>query len=87
MVACLTVDDSQMNILSQVNISVIQFFEFEGKLLGPLQQPKSEFKFFTLLWRSLLSYLFVGKCDYINETKVMMLLSKTETWVIRSRSK
>ena len=44
MVPCLTVDDSQINNLSQVNISVIQYFEFQGKLLGPLQQPRSEVK-------------------------------------------
>ena len=42
MVACWTVDDSQINNLSQFNISVIQYFEFQGKLLGALQQPKSE---------------------------------------------
>ena len=76
----MTVDDCQINNLSQVNIPVIQYFEFQLKLLGPLQQPKSEVKFFTLVWKSLLSCFFVRKglscsmyvlSDYLTEAKVM----------------
>ena len=48
----MTVDDCQINNLSQVNIPVIQYFEFQLKLLGPLQQPKSEVKFFTSVWKT-----------------------------------
>ena len=51
----MAVDDCQINNLSQVNIPVIQYFEFQLKLLGPLQQPKSEVKFFTSVLKSLLS--------------------------------
>ena len=84
--------DTQINNLSQVNISVIQNYELKGKRLGPVQQPKSEIKFFASLWRSLLSCLFVRKglsgskyvlIDYLTETKVMILFLKAETWVLR----
>ena len=92
----LTVDDSKIRNLSQVNISVIHNVELKGKLLGPLQQRKSETKFFASFWRSFLSYLFFRKglsgskyilSYYLPETKVMNLFLKTETWVLRSRSK
>ena len=60
----MTVDDCQINNLSQVNIPVIQYFEFQLKLLGPLQHPKSEVKFFTsVLWRTLLSCFFLSAKD------------------------
>ena len=96
MVASLTVDDSQINNLSQVNISVIQYFEFQLKLLGPLQQPKSEVKFFTSVWKCLLSCFFGRKglscskyvlSDYLTEANILNLFLKAETWVFRSRSK
>ena len=45
--------------MSQVIISLIHYFEFQVKLFGPLRQTKIEVKFFTSLWRSLLSCLFV----------------------------
>ena len=82
--------------MSRVINSLIQYFEFQVKLLGPLRQTKMEVKFFTSLWRSLLSCLFACTglssrkfvlCDYLTETKVMNLFLKTETWVLRTRSK
>ena len=93
----MTVVDSQRKIknLSQVNFSVIQNLELKSKLLGPLQQPKSEIKFFALFWRRLLSCLFVRKelsgskyilSDYFSETKITKIL-KTETCVLRFISK
>ena len=75
-----------------MNISVIQNFELKGKLLGHLQLPKSEIKFFTSLWRSLLN-CFVKACplendlsDYLTETAVMILFLKAETWFLCSRT-
>ena len=67
--------------MSQVIISLIQYFEFQDKLLRPLQQPKMKVKFFTSLWRSLLSFLFVRKglsgrkyvlSGYLTEIKVFL---------------
>ena len=81
--------------MSQLIVSLIQYFEFQVKLLGHLRQTKMKVKFFTSLWRSLLSCLFVHtglSCrkyvlsGYLTETKVMNLFLKTETWVLRTRS-
>ena len=82
--------------MSQVIILLIQYFEFQVKLLGPLRQTKMEASFFILLWRSLLSCWFAHtglSCrmydlyDYLTETKVMNPFLKTETWVLRTRYK
>ena len=82
--------------MSQMIISLIQYFEFQDKLLGPLQHTKMEVKFFTWLWRSLVICLFVRtglSCrkyvlsDYLIEIEVMFRYLKTQTWVLGHRSK
>ena len=82
--------------MSLLIVSLIQYFEFQGKLLGPLQQTKIEIKFFTSLWKSLLSCLYVCtglSCrkyvliDYFTEIEFMFPYLKTQTWVLGSRYK
>ena len=96
LVVCLTVDDSQIRNMCQVIISLIHYFEFQVILLGPLRRTKIEVKFFTSLWRSLLSYLFVHTGlssrkyvlnDYLTEIEVIFRHLKKQTWVVVNRSK
>ena len=67
-----------------------------SNFLGPLQLAKMEVKFFTSLWRSLISCLFVRKglscrkyvlSDYLPEINVLIRYLKTQTWFLCSRSK
>ena len=73
--------------MSQVIISLIHYFEFQVKFLGPLRQTKMEVKFFTSLWRSLLICLFVHTglssrkyvlCDYLTEIEVIFRYLKNK---------
>ena len=82
--------------MSQVIILLIHYFEFQVKLFGPLRQTKIEVKFFTSLWRSLLSCLFVHTglssrkyvlSDYLTEIEVIFRYLKKQTWVLVNRSK
>ena len=94
LVVCLTVDDSQIRNMSQVIISLIHYFEFQVKLLGPLRRNKIEVKFFTSLWRSLLSCSIVHTglssrkhvlSDYLTEIEVIIRYLKTQIWVLGNR--
>ena len=80
--------------MSQVIISLIHYFEFQVKLLGPLRQTKIDVKVFISLWRSLLSCLFVHtglsyikyvSNDYLTEIVVIIRYLKTQTWVLGNR--
>ena len=80
--------------MSQVIISLIQYFEFQVKFLGPLRLTKMEVKFFTSLWRSLVGFLFIPtglSCstfvlsDYFTEIEVIFRYLKKETWILGNR--
>ena len=66
--------------MSQVIMLVIQYFEFQVKLLGPMQQ---KLKFFTSLWKGLSGRKYVLS-DYLTEIKVIL---KTHSWFLCSISK